>query len=212
MRVARRDVAIEGSHADHRPVEILIEKADAAKHGAIRGAAGPAGGEEAVMFGIGRHGVFSNGKLQGSEDHGIHGKKKINSLFFSVFSVYSVVLWFLSQLRGSPTSSTFFVCSTRNCRSASLTLGYLFASIAAASRAALVAPGLPMASVPTGMPAGICTVDKSESMPCSAFDSIGTPRTGSMVLAAMTPARWAAPPAPAMSTSSPRVSAVAAHS
>ena len=37
-------------------------------------------------------------------------------------------------------------------------------------------------------------------------DSIGTPRTGRSVLAAVTPARWAAPPAPAMMTSRPRLS------
>ena len=30
-----------------------------------------------------------------------------------------------------------------------------------------------MASVPTGMPAGICTVDRSESIPLSALDWIG---------------------------------------
>jgi hypothetical protein len=35
-----------------------------------------------------------------------------------------------------------------------------------------------MASVPTGMPAGICTIDSSESWPDSAFDSTGTPNTG----------------------------------
>ena len=38
-----------------------------------------------------------------------------------------------------------------------------------------------MASVPTGMPAGIWTVDSSESMPLSAFDWIGTPSTGKRV-------------------------------
>ena len=49
-------------------------------------------------------------------------------------------------------------------------------------------------------------------MPLSAADSIGTPSTGSVVLAAVTPARWAAPPAAAMMTASPRASAVDAHS
>ena len=39
-----------------------------------------------------------------------------------------------------------------------------------------------MASVPTGMPAGICTIDSSESWPDSAFDSTGTPNTGSGVI------------------------------
>src|SRR6516162_3745270 len=69
-----------------------------------------------------------------------------------------------------------------------------------------------MANVATGIPAGICTVDNSESIPFSAGDSIGTPRTGRAVLAAVTPARCAAPPAAAMITSRPRCSAPAAYS
>ena len=44
------------------------------------------------------------------------------------------------------------------------------ASTAAASSAALTAPALPMASVPTGMPAGIWTIESSESWPDSAFE------------------------------------------
>ena len=58
------------------------------------------------------------------------------------------------------------------------------ARIAAASSAALVAPASPIASVPTGTPAGICTIDSSESRPLSAFDCTGTPSTGSVVFAA----------------------------
>src|SRR4029077_17949965 len=42
------------------------------------------------------------------------------------------------------------------------------ASTAAARSAASVAPGLPIASVPTGMPAGICMIDSSESLPSRA--------------------------------------------
>ena len=84
--------------------------------------------------------------------------------------------------------------------------------MAAASRAALIAPGLPMASVPTGTPPGICTMDNNESMPCNDLDSIGTPSTGRQVLAAATPARCAAPPAAAMMTSNPRAAAEEAHS
>ena len=63
-----------------------------------------------------------------------------------------------------------------------------------------------------GMPAGICTIDSSESMPFSVFDCTGTPSTGSEVLAAVMPGRCAAPPAPAMMTSRPRSRAVAAYS
>ncbi len=55
-------------------------------------------------------------------------------------------------------------------------------------------------SVPTGIPAGICTVESKASNPCSEPEAIGTPMTGSAVWAAITPARWAAIPAAAMIT------------
>ncbi len=84
------------------------------------------------------------------------------------------------------------------------------ASIAAANSAAFAAPALPMANVATGMPAGICTIDSSESMPLSALDCTGTPSTGTAVLAASMPGRCAAPPAPAMIARRPRAAAVAA--
>ena len=77
------------------------------------------------------------------------------------------------------------------------------ASTAAASSAALTAPARPMASVPTGMPAGICTMESRLSWPDRALDSTGTPKTGSGVMAAVMPGRWAAPPAPAMITWKP---------
>ena len=66
--------------------------------------------------------------------------------------------------------------------------------------------------MPTGIPAGICTIESSESIPFSVFDSTGTPSTGSAVFAAAIPGRCAAPPAPAISTCSPRASALAAYS
>ena len=72
---------------------------------------------------------------------------------------------------------------------------------------ALTAPGLPIANVATGIPPGICTVARSESRPLSDALSMGTPRTGSVVCAAATPARCAAPPAPATRTSRPRAAA-----
>ena len=84
--------------------------------------------------------------------------------------------------------------------------------IATASSPALVAPALPIASVPTGTPPGICTIDSSESSPCSAALCTGTPSTGSTVCAATMPGRCAAPPAPAMITSMPRPSAPVANS
>ncbi|GMA20352.1 hypothetical protein GCM10025862_23730 [Arsenicicoccus piscis] len=72
----------------------------------------------------------------------------------------------------------------------------------AASSPALRAP--PMETVATGTPAGIWTMDSSESMPSRYFSGTGTPITGSGVTAASMPGRWAAPPAPAMMTCSPR--------
>ena len=69
-----------------------------------------------------------------------------------------------------------------------------------------------MASVATGTPPGICTIDSSESSPCSAALCTGTPSTGSTVCAATMPGRCAAPPAPAMITSRPRPSAAGAYS
>ena len=76
----------------------------------------------------------------------------------------------------------------------------------------MTAPALPMASVPTGMPAGIWTMESSESWPDSAFDSTGTPNTGSGVSAAVMPGRCAAPPAPAMMTLKPAALAPLAKS
>src|SRR2546427_5199803 len=84
--------------------------------------------------------------------------------------------------------------------------------ICAAKIPALVAPGLPMATVATGIPAGIWTVARRESMPCKEVEGIGTPITGRVVCAAITPARWAAPPAPAMITRMPRPAALRAYS
>ena len=60
-----------------------------------------------------------------------------------------------------------------------------------------------MATVATGMPEGICTVESSASMPPRSGDFMGTPITGRQVCAAMTPARCAALPAKAMMTPKP---------
>ena len=50
------------------------------------------------------------------------------------------------------------------------------ARMAAASSAAFMAPAVPIASVPTGTPPGICTIDRRLSSPPSALLSIGTPK------------------------------------
>ena len=60
-----------------------------------------------------------------------------------------------------------------------------------------------MATVATGMPVGICTVDSSASSPSRVEDLTGMPITGRVVLAARAPARWAALPAAAMMTPKP---------
>ena len=77
-----------------------------------------------------------------------------------------------------------------------------------ASNPALRPP--PMATVATGMPPGICTIESSESRPFRLLLSTGTPTTGSVVWLATMPGRCAAPPAPAMITRSPRRWAVLA--
>ena len=70
----------------------------------------------------------------------------------------------------------------------------------------------PTATVATGTPGGICTIASSESKPSNALPKIGTPMTGRVVNAAVTPGRCAAPPAPAMMTFSPRAIAVETYS
>ena len=72
---------------------------------------------------------------------------------------------------------------------------------------AMRAPAFPIASVPTGTPAGIWAVARSASSPCRSEDASGTPSTGSSVSAAQTPARWAAAPAPQRITWIPRPAA-----
>jgi hypothetical protein len=48
---------------------------------------------------------------------------------------------------------------------------------------------LPMATVATGTPAGICTIESRESMPSRCLSGTGTPITGSGVTAASMPGR-----------------------
>ena len=114
-------------------------------------------------------------------------------------------------MEGSGLARTRPVCSVRSLRKASRMPGYFAPRMAAARSAALTAPDLPMASVPTGTPLGICAMERSESRPLRAFDSTGTPRTGRTVFDAVIPGRCAAPPAPAMMTSMPRFSALEAY-
>ncbi len=103
----------------------------------------------------------------------------------------------------SGSSGTAFVCASRKASSAAATVGSESARIAAARIAALTAPARPIASVPTGTPPGIWTIEKRLSNPMSA-PLCGTPSTGKGVSAASTPGSPAANPAPAISTLSPR--------
>src|SRR2546426_9582335 len=84
--------------------------------------------------------------------------------------------------------------------------------MATASSPAFAAPDAPMATVATGTPRGICTIESSESSPFSAALCTGTPMTGTPVCDATRPGRCAAPPAPAMITSMPRPAAAHAYS
>ena len=46
VRVARRDIAEQVGHADHRPFKVFVEKPDGPEHGAVRRTAHAGGGQE----------------------------------------------------------------------------------------------------------------------------------------------------------------------
>jgi len=112
----------------------------------------------------------------------------------------------------SGVSATLFVCFSLNSSNAAAIVSSVVARMAAARRAAFFAPALPIANVPTGMPPGICAIERRLSMPLRALLSTGTPRTGSGVMLAVIPGRCAAPPAPPIMTFRPRDFAVLAYS
>ena len=64
-----------------------------------------------------------------------------------------------AHLPGMTASLTDSVCALRQATSRPDSAESFSASTLAASSAALMAPGLPIASVPTGIPAGICTIE-----------------------------------------------------
>lgn len=74
-------------------------------------------------------------------------------------------------------------------------------NILIARSAALVE--LSIATVATGTPFGICTIENNASCPPRQVPDIGTPMTGRQVIEAIIPGKWAAPPAPAMIIFSP---------
>lgn len=117
----------------------------------------------------------------------------------------------MSCICGSVPASIFVVWSVRNLfRFFAISWLPVAANMAAAKSAALVAPALPMANVAVGIPAGIWTMDRRESIPFRVLDFTGTARTGSGVMAAAIPGRCAAPPAPAMMHWIPLSAAVSA--
>src|SRR5581483_3353663 len=85
--------------------------------------------------------------------------------------------------------ATALLCRARQASSLFASLASDVARTAAARSAALTAPGLPIARVPTGTPAGICMMESRLSFPSSACVFIGTPRTGSEVSDAVMPGR-----------------------
>src|SRR6187200_3167192 len=69
------------------------------------------------------------------------------------------------------------------------------------------------ATVATGTQFGICKIERTESHPSIELDDLmGTPITGNEVMDATIPGRWAAPPAPAITTFNPLVFAFFAYS
>lgn len=102
-------------------------------------------------------------------------------------------------------SRTRWACSCWKASIRRASAGSEAARMRTASSPALRAP--PTDTVATGTPAGICTMDSSESNPPRCASATGTPITGSTVAEATMPGRCAAPPAPAMITFSPRLAA-----
>ena len=70
----------------------------------------------------------------------------------------------------------------------------------AANKPAFIAPSSPIATLPTGIPFGICTIDNKLSNPFNLRLSTGTPITGIVVNDAIIPGKCAEPPAPAIMT------------
>ena len=99
----------------------------------------------------------------------------------------------------------------RGKRGAELSIAGLvsLANICTANKPAFIAASTP--TVATGIPGGICTIASNASMPINVAE-IGTPITGTVVDAAITPGKCAAMPAAAIITSMPRPAAPFANS
>jgi hypothetical protein len=106
--------------------------------------------------------------------------------------------------------ATSAAISARNLANRSANRASPVARIWQASKAAFWAPSI--ATVATGTPGGICTVASRASCPRNGPLLMGSPITGTVVWAAKKPARWAAPPAAAITTLIPRSRTPAANS
>ena len=82
---------------------------------------------------------------------------------------------------------TFSELALRSLSSLSARVSSLSDKISMASNAALEEPSMP--TVATGMPEGICTVERSASIPPKGEAFTGMPITGMVVLAAIAPAK-----------------------
>src|SRR5207249_11930604 len=80
-----------------------------------------------------------------------------------------------AETEGSGCARTRSACSTRNFRNASRISGCFAPRIAAASKASLIGPALPIVSVPSGRLTGFCATEQRASRPFSIYDSYGTP-------------------------------------
>jgi hypothetical protein len=98
-------------------------------------------------------------------------------------------------------SNTFCMALFLAAQSFSASALSLTDKISIAKSAALTAPSI--ATVATGIPDGICTVDRRASNPSNVEDFTGIPMTGKVVFAAIAPAKCAALPAAAMMAPNP---------
>src|SRR4030065_1588431 len=128
-----------------------------------------------------------------------------DKLIFKIGSKNQTYFFLIFLAFSSTSSAIFFLYALR----VFVSPGFFALKIWAARMAACLAPDFPIAIVATGMPGGIWTVENRASTPLSGEESIGTPITGRIVCAAITPARCAALPAPAIITPIPFFSASA---
>mmetsp|Transcript_1725 Transcript_1725/g.4859 ORF Transcript_1725/g.4859 Transcript_1725/m.4859 type:complete len:298 (+) Transcript_1725:468-1361(+) len=151
--------------------------------------------------------------------HAYTSRRGVPSMLGGIFELASIThLELVSHAYLAwPTSSSLaaLACTSASCSAmkvamASRRLRSAMPSIRTARRPAFAA--LPIATVATGTPRGICTIESSESFPERIEVFTGTPMTGSGVSAATIPGRWAAPPAPAMMVCKPRPLAACAYS